>query len=575
MNLAEPLPPLTSRERSIFWTIAALCAVSRFAARARSLWDWDEVLFCLGMRSFDITLHHPHPPGFPVYIALGRIVRPVVGDDFRSLQAINLVSAMFLFPAVFMLARELRLRFATCVAAAALFVFFPNVWFYGGTAFSDVPSITLVVFGAALLLRGCRDQRAYWAGALCVALAVGIRPQNALVGMFPFLLASRHRRPRDIAVAVLIGVIVVGTAFGGAIAATGSFDAYRSTVRAHGDYISRVDSFHNPVRPPLWRLVALFFAKQYSSPALSIVVTLFVAISIIGAIRSRDRRLIFNALVFGPVAVAAWLFLDRYSVTRFSIGYLPMFAIFAADGIDRVARGRPRVEAAIAIVIIGAFIAYTLPVLAPVRRDIAPSVAAVEAAKSHFNAATDDLYVAFDMVPFVDYLMPDVPYIKVLDERAMLLSSSGKTPHLIAEIIPTTPAGFVFRRARPRLWNISRRHYYGVAYATVTRFPQFVSGWYPAERSRDQEWRSVAAKSVTILPDSKGDSLLRLGFTADRPARVTVAMNGRVIDAFDAQGEVQRDWHVQPAAIGAPNTLEITTDRDRAIRVRFLSWATY
>ena len=65
---------------------------------ARSLWDWDEALFSLGMRSYDVTQHHPHPPGFPVYIALGRIVRLVIHSDFRALQAINLVAGMLLFP---------------------------------------------------------------------------------------------------------------------------------------------------------------------------------------------------------------------------------------------------------------------------------------------------------------------------------------------------------------------------------------------------------------------------------------------------------------------------------------------
>src|SRR5881409_3740198 len=132
MDLTQPLPGITPRQRLTFGIVALVCAATRFLAMARSLWDWDEALFCLGMRSYDVTLHHPHPPGFPVYIALGRLVRLVVGDDFRSLQTLNLVAGFLLFPAVFMLARELRLPFATSTIAAALCAFFPNVWFYGG-----------------------------------------------------------------------------------------------------------------------------------------------------------------------------------------------------------------------------------------------------------------------------------------------------------------------------------------------------------------------------------------------------------------------------------------------------------
>ena len=568
-------------ERTVFWSIAIVCAVSRFASRARSLWDWDESLFCLAMRSYDVTLHHPHPPGFPAYIALGRMVRLVVGDDFRSLQTINLIAGMLLFPAVYMLARELGLRFSTSVIAGALCAFFPNVWFYGGTAFSDVPSITLVVFAAALLLRGRRDTASYLFGTFLLAVAIGIRPQNALVGLFPLLLATRRRKPGEIALAALIGAVVDFAAFGGAVMATGSFDAYRSAIRAHSEYISIVDSFRSPLRPALWRLIALFFAKQYSSPALSIITTVFVVIAIVNAVRIRSRPMLYNALTFGPVAVAAWLFLDRYSVNRFSIGYIPMFAIFAAEGIRSASvslagslPSRRRIEAGIAIALILAFIAYALPAFRPVRRDIAPSVLAVEAAKTHFNPQTDDLFVAADMFPFVDYLLPDVPYTRVWDERALPLSRDRKSPRLIAEIVEMNPEGFVFRREHGHLWNISRRHYYGAAYATMTRFSNFASGWYPPERSGQEEWRWMAAESTTILPASQGESLLRLGFTANPPARVTVALNGRQVDAFEASGETQREWHIANPIDGS-NTLVITAGRDHALHVRYLSWAPY
>src|SRR3954464_603596 len=108
IDLTTPAAPVTPRQRVIFWTVALLCALSRFAALARTLWDWDEVLFCFGLRSYDVTSHHPHPPGFPVYIAAGKLMRIFIRDDFRALQAINLIAAVLVFPAVYYLARQLR-----------------------------------------------------------------------------------------------------------------------------------------------------------------------------------------------------------------------------------------------------------------------------------------------------------------------------------------------------------------------------------------------------------------------------------------------------------------------------------
>ena len=99
----------------------------------------------------------------------------MTGSDFHALQAINVIAGMLLFPVLFLLAREIGFRFPTATIAAALCAFFPNVWFFGGTAFSDVPSIVLVVFAVALLIRGARDRWAYFAGTLLLAISIGIR----------------------------------------------------------------------------------------------------------------------------------------------------------------------------------------------------------------------------------------------------------------------------------------------------------------------------------------------------------------------------------------------------------------
>src|SRR5204863_2088692 len=176
---------------------------------------------------------------------------------------------------------------------------------------------------------------------------------------------------------------VIVVAFGGAIAATGSFDGYMSAVRAHGDYIGRVDSFRSPDRPPLWRLFDRFFIKQYDCTPLGIVISLFVAVSIVYAIRQRNRAMLVNFLIFGPFAIMAWLMLDRFSVSRFSIGYIPMFAIFAVDGIRRAVRDRADLTFAAGGALILSFIAWTWPALTPVRNEISPSVLAVQAAQRH------------------------------------------------------------------------------------------------------------------------------------------------------------------------------------------------
>jgi hypothetical protein len=554
--------PLTTRQRTILVCVAAICALTRFLAVSRSLWDWDEALFALGMREYDVSVHHPHPPGFPVYIALAKLVALVAPSDFRALQAVNVAAAMLVFPAMYFFARSLRFRFTVSVLAGGLFAFFPNVWYFGGGAFSDIPSIVLVLFAAGLLVRGAEDRNAYWLGTFLLALAIGIRPQNFLVGLLPGLYATRKRRPHEVLIALLIGVVIVGAAFGGAIYATGSAEQYLRVVREHGDYIGRVDSWRNPERPPMWRLIDRFFIKQYQSPALGFAATIFVVVSLIASIRERSRPMFFTCLAFAPFAFFAWAMLDRYSISRFSIGYQPMFALLLADGIRRTGR---KYAAFVGAAFIVAFAAFTLPALNTVRADVAPSVRAAAAVKQHVDPKRDQLFVGHTMSKFVDLVAPGIPYTRVADDRVMPLTTS-QPAWLLAEITETGEAGMVFRRERGNLWNIARHHYFEIKLQRLTAKPRFVSGWYEPEKDDIWEWRWMAGQSTTILPPSNGRTMLRMRLTPpdeviQQGGTVTIKLNGTVIETFQPRGEMARDYRVSAAPGGQPNVLELSVDK--------------
>ncbi len=587
MSFSTELEPNSARQRAILIGVAVLCAASRLLALSRSIWDWDEALFTMAMRDYAVTFHHPHPPGFPVYIAMAHVLRLVVPDDFRALQAVNLIAAMLVFPAVYLFARQLRMRFTPAVMAAALFAFFPNVWFFGGGAFSDIPSIVLVLFAVTFLFRGAENRGAYFFGTLLLALAIGIRPQNFLIGLFPGLYATRKRRPIEIFAALLIGIVVVGAAYGGAVYATGSYVDYMRVVREHGDYISRIDSFRSPERPPLWRIFDRFFIKQYQSPPLSIAASIVAMIGIAGAVRDRDRSMLWNALTFVPFAVVAWFMLDRFSISRFSIAYQPMFALFIAEGLRRVSGERRWLAQALAAALIVGFAAYTLPALTPVRNEIAPSIRAVRSVAQHVDPNTDHLFVGHTMTAFMDLELPGFPYTRVLDDRAMPLTASGQHSWLLAELTETAADGYFFRRERGNLWNISRRHYFEIKLQPLREQPRFLAGWYSPEGMGLDEWRWMRRESVTLLPPAYGRTMLRmhLGVPAEvmpKNPTITVKLNGRIVDQFrTTAGYLEKDYRVTPAPNALPNVLELSIEhtitpagdgRELGLRLRFLAW---
>src|ERR1051326_8420178 len=221
------------REYGVLFVSFAAIAITRFAALSDSMWDWDEALFCLGVRDYDVPAYRPHPPGFPLFIGAAKLLRRIAGSDFHALQWISLIAACSLFPLAYLLARELRFSKATSFLGALLFVFFPTVWFYGGTAFSDIPAIALSLAAALLLLRGS------WAwGALFLGIAVGVRPQSLLLGCAPFLTFawSQRKEWKRIAAAIAVVTAIAATSYVGAALSSPSLEAYGASVAKQSRY---------------------------------------------------------------------------------------------------------------------------------------------------------------------------------------------------------------------------------------------------------------------------------------------------------------------------------------------------
>ena len=60
--------------------LALLTVLSRLPYRARMLYNWDAVQFALALHEYDVVKHQPHPPGYILYVALGRLVHGWTGD---------------------------------------------------------------------------------------------------------------------------------------------------------------------------------------------------------------------------------------------------------------------------------------------------------------------------------------------------------------------------------------------------------------------------------------------------------------------------------------------------------------
>jgi hypothetical protein len=581
-DLAVPPGPLTPTEKHVAAVVAGVVAVTRWFALSRTLWDWDESLFMLALRHYNVVEHHPHPPGFPLFIAAAKLFTLAGFDAFHALQAVNLVAAVAIVPAMLFLGRELRAGFPVSIIAAIFLAFFPNVWFFGGTAFSDVPSMVLAMLSVALLLRGCRDPGAFFLGAAVLGIAAGFRPQNLVIGLVPAVLAAWfqwRRRWTHPLVAFLIVSAVVFVSYGVAVSLSGGWDVYRGAVKLHEQYIAQTDSFRSPLRPPLHLLVVEFFMRM---PAINTILMALVATSIVSFVRLRLHAWVI-LLSFGPFCILAWLLLDHFSASRFSIGYAPLIALLAADGLDVACSaasalsrgamdGRPglvtfrEAESALAAVVTIVMIGWTLPALREVRAHLSPPFEAMQWIRANVDRRTATLYVHEGMQPYAEELLPDYSVRYVMEGQALTAWMTHDRSLFVKEGASVAPEGHLFSRPRGRLWQIVRQRYFEVSVLPMSEVVDFRDGWYQEEGTSEHVWRWMGRRGVVMLPRLRDRARLRLRFYVPLDAlhaepTVTVSLNGAVLDRYHAvTKEVERSYDVIPRD-QAPNELVIETDR--------------
>lgn len=220
--------------------LAALTLLSRWPYRARMLYNWDAVQFALALREFDVAKHQPHPPGYLLYVALGRLLNIPLGDPNLAYVALAMVFSAATTVAVYCLARALYDR-VTAAAAAALLAVSPLFWFYGSVGLTYAGE----AFGASLVaafaygaLRG--NPRALYGCAAALGLAGGIRP-SVLVLLFPLCVGCAVvgiRSLRRLMLAAALMVVAVLSWFLPMVWLTGGLAAYlRASTQLYGSVV--------------------------------------------------------------------------------------------------------------------------------------------------------------------------------------------------------------------------------------------------------------------------------------------------------------------------------------------------
>jgi 4-amino-4-deoxy-L-arabinose transferase-like glycosyltransferase len=212
--------------------LAGAVAISRFAFRSRDLYDLDSVNFALAINRFDPRVHQPHPPGYFLYICLGRLLNFVVHDANLALVLVSLLASVATVILIYMLALEwFGPRAATF--AGLLFLFSPLAWFHGTVALTYSVEAAASALMGLLCWRIDRGRTGFsLPTAVLLGITAGIRPSSILF-LGPLFLFSLRRAPiRKILAAVLALGLTLIAWFVPMIQASGGLGAYFGALRS-------------------------------------------------------------------------------------------------------------------------------------------------------------------------------------------------------------------------------------------------------------------------------------------------------------------------------------------------------
>jgi hypothetical protein len=257
-----------TRQKLELFFLGCAVAASRFAFRSRYLYDLDSVNFALGVGRFDPRTHQPHPPGYFLYVCLGRLVNLLVHDANLALVLVSIAAGIASVVFIYLLALDWFGERAA-IFAGLLFLFSPLAWFHGTVALT----YGVEAFFSALLGYLCWQIDRGKANfilptAILLGISAGVRPSSLLLLAPLFLYSLRTAAVKK----MLLGITALGLTliawFLPMIWASGGFDAY------FGALVS------------LWRLVPSKDTVFNSSPATSIAracVIVFIGFLCFGA----------------------------------------------------------------------------------------------------------------------------------------------------------------------------------------------------------------------------------------------------------------------------------------------------
>lgn len=199
------------KKNRIILIIFSVTFVLRLIFLSPWLEDWDSVQFSLALHEFDILKHQPHPPGYPLYILLGKFLHYFIKSDVKALTFLSALCGSVSIFITYLFTKKMFNKKVALFSSIILSVL-PVHWVLSEIAISNIPGLfflTLLVHVSYRDLTGSNDKTLL---GFISGITLGVRATDApiVIGILLFS-ALKKRRIRYLiylSIGVLFGISI-------------------------------------------------------------------------------------------------------------------------------------------------------------------------------------------------------------------------------------------------------------------------------------------------------------------------------------------------------------------------------
>ena len=164
--------------------LVAFVCLSRIPVVSTCLSSHDSVNFALGIKDYAPVVHQPHPPGYPVYIGLAKLIDLPLNAPLADLLFLSILFSCVGTVLMYLLGEKLGGEFAGLLAALFL-ASSPLFWAFGAVPLSYTADVAGCLAVAYLCYRVAGGAKGFLVAlTVVIALAAGVR-QSLLVFFLP------------------------------------------------------------------------------------------------------------------------------------------------------------------------------------------------------------------------------------------------------------------------------------------------------------------------------------------------------------------------------------------------------